>query len=73
MRTRDILKLLFPWKEKSIDLNVMKDRFGKDIFDIYGDKVKDYIEKGFMEYSENRLSFTDRGFDICNSILIEFI
>ncbi len=60
-------------KEKGIDLNVMKDRFGKDIFDIYGDKVKDYIDKGFMKCFEDRLSFTDKGFDICNSILIEFI
>ena len=50
-----------------------KQRFDRDIFDVYGDVINDYVEKGFMEVDDDRIRLNDRGIDVSNYILADFI
>ena len=40
---------------------------------IYGKKIKTLTEEGLLWQSENRLRLTDRGIDISNYVLSEFL
>ncbi|MDD5602828.1 MAG: coproporphyrinogen-III oxidase family protein, partial [Eubacteriales bacterium] len=50
-------------------------RFGGkgNILGIYGDKVKELIRRGLLETSGERLKLTDKGLDLANSVMLEFI
>jgi oxygen-independent coproporphyrinogen-3 oxidase len=56
-----------------IDLCEYKKRFGVSFAEGKEDMVKAYINAGFMMEKNGRLSFTDRGFYLSNSILSELI
>lgn len=59
-----------------IDLEKFRNRFGKDLFEIYEreiPKIEYYKEQGLLELTENRLRITRRGIDISNKILEEFV
>lgn len=56
-----------------IDLCEYKKRFGVSFAEGKEDMVKAYINAGFMMKKNGRLSFTDRGFYLSNSILSELI
>lgn len=48
-------------------------RFGTDIDEMYGNTIKKYCKLGFMADTEGRIRLTDKGFDISNTIMAEFI
>lgn len=50
-----------------------KQRFDRDIFDVYGDVINSYVEKGFMEVDDDHIRLNDRGIDVSNYILADFI
>ena len=50
-----------------------KQRFDRDMFDVYGEVINKYTNQGFMNVDENRVWLTDRGIDVSNYILADFI
>ncbi len=48
-------------------------RFGRDVFEIYGDVINKYIDQGFMRQDNDRVRLTDAGIDVSNYILADFI
>lgn len=48
-------------------------RFGQDIENVYGDVLNKYIKNGFIGHNKNRYFFTNKGIDVSNSILCEFM
>ena len=50
-----------------------QDRFSRDVFEIYGDVINKYAEQGFIAVDDNRVRLTDRGIDVSNYILADFI
>ena len=50
-----------------------RQRFDRDMFDVYGEVINKYSDQGFMNVDENRVRLTDRGIDVSNYILADFI
>ncbi|MCR5746829.1 MAG: radical SAM family heme chaperone HemW [Lachnospiraceae bacterium] len=47
--------------------------FNRSIRDIYADVIKDHIKNGLMTYSDGRLKLTDKGIDISNRVLSDYL
>ena len=48
------------------------DKFGINIWDRYGAELEKFCRGGFILCADGRISFTDKGRDVSNSILCEF-
>lgn len=48
-------------------------RFGESIDSVYGDEIKELISEELLVKKDGRLSLTDRGVDISNSVFEKFI
>ncbi len=58
---------------KGISLSEFKERFNQDIMTVYEKQIKKYTDWGFMTQNNDRLSFTDQGFFVSNTILADFV
>ena len=58
---------------KGVSGNEFKRLFGKGIDDVYGDILKKYISTGFINKNGGFYRFSEKGIDVSNSILCEFI
>lgn len=56
---------------EGISLRELKERTRKP--DLFLDRCKNYIDTGFMESKNGRLYFTEKGFDVSNTILSEIL
>ncbi len=59
--------------QKGISENEFKNRFGKDLKDIFITEIEKFTKLGLLKFNNGYYSLTDRGFDISNSIMSEFI
>ncbi len=50
-----------------------EERFNKDIYEVYGPVLNKYIDEGFMDTQGDRIFLTDRGIDVSNVILADFL
>ena len=50
-----------------------KERFNKDIYEVYGSVLNKYIGEGFMASEGDRIYLTDAGIDVGNVILADFL
>lgn len=50
-----------------------KRRFSADIYDVYGTLLREKIEKGLIIQKNGRLFLSDRGVDISNYVLCDFV
>jgi oxygen-independent coproporphyrinogen-3 oxidase len=41
--------------------------------DIYGDVIRKYIENGLLERGDDRIALTERGLDVSNVVMEEFL
>lgn len=57
---------------EGLSLLEFKKKTGKSFFEFYP-AVKSLTERGFMEIKDDRLSFTDKGFFVSNSILADML
>ena len=48
-------------------------RFNSEINEIYGEVINKYVTEGYMGSDENRVWLTDKGIDVSNYILADFI
>lgn len=49
------------------------DCFGRRLEEVYGKGIKKWIKEGFMQKAGDRISLTDKGIDVSNVILAEFL
>ena len=47
--------------------------FGKDIYSVYKEQIKDNIAKGLLWQNGTRIALTDRGIDISNTVMSDFV
>ncbi|MDD6328401.1 MAG: radical SAM family heme chaperone HemW [Eubacteriales bacterium] len=50
-----------------------EERFKKDIYEVYGTVLNRYIDQGFMAIDGDRIYLTDKGIDVSNVVLADFI
>lgn len=50
-----------------------KERFNIDFYESYKTLIDKFVDAGFMKYKDNSYKLTDKGFDISNSIMCEFV
>lgn len=50
-----------------------EERFKKDIYEVYGTVLNRYIDQGFMAIDGDRIYLTDKGIDVSNVILADFL
>lgn len=58
---------------KGVSRKRFRDRFTKDMYDIYGGVINKYVDMGFMESFGDTVRLTDKGIDVSNRILSDFI
>ncbi len=56
-----------------IDINDFKQRFEKDICDLFGKALARHIRTGFLKTAGERIYLTHQGFSVSNSILCDFV
>lgn len=49
------------------------ERFNKDIYEVYGTVLNNYIDQGYMAAIGDRIILTDKGIDVSNVILADFL
>ena len=49
------------------------DAFGFSMDDIYGDVIRKYIGNGLLERGDDRIALTERGLDVSNVVMEEFL
>lgn len=47
--------------------------FSTDIYQVYGDVIKKNVSAGLLNCSENRIFLTERGIDVSNTVMAEFL
>ena len=56
-----------------ISSSEFKKRFNVDFYESYKSLIDKFINTGFMKYESSSYKLTDKGFDVSNSIMCEFI
>lgn len=56
-----------------INLKIFKKRFGKDVFDIYDEVIKNNIKKGLLVVDSEKLYLSEKGIELSNYVMSDFI
>ena len=48
-------------------------RFGKSLDEVYGDVLKKHMKNGLLEYKDGFFFLTERGLDVSNYVMADFI
>ncbi|AAK79250.1 oxygen-independent coproporphyrinogen-3 oxidase [Clostridium acetobutylicum] len=60
-------------KTRGVSIEEFKLKFNKDIQEVYGDVIKKYETIGMIILNEHRVFLTERGMQISNSIMCDFL
>lgn len=58
---------------EGINLKIFKKRFGKDVFDIYDEVIKNNIKKGLLVVDLEKLYLSEKGIELSNYVMSDFI
>ncbi|MGL4664679.1 MAG: radical SAM family heme chaperone HemW [Clostridium butyricum] len=58
---------------EGINLKIFKKRFGKDVFDIYDEVIKNNIKKGLLVVDSEKLYLSEKGIELSNYVMSDFI
>ncbi|GEQ21040.1 coproporphyrinogen III oxidase [Clostridium butyricum] len=58
---------------EGINLKIFKKRFGKDVFDIYDEVIKNNIKKGILVVDSEKLYLSEKGIELSNYVMSDFI
>ena len=47
--------------------------FGVDIYEVYGEVIEQNVNKGLLTDKGDRICLTDRGIDISNTVMADFM
>ncbi|WP_297427157.1 radical SAM family heme chaperone HemW [Clostridium sp.] len=56
-----------------IEVNRFKERFNKDIYEVYGDIIEKNINKELLSYNSGKLFLTQKGVELSNYVMSDFI
>lgn len=56
-----------------IDAGEFKERFGEDIFEIFGSRIERLVKKQLLEKADNVIRLTTEGLDLANQVFMEFV
>jgi len=60
-------------KTEGVSVKTFRERFGRSIFGVYGDRLEKHIRQGLIIKDGDRLRFSRRGLDVSNIILSDFV
>lgn len=60
-------------KTNGISVKEFERLFGRNVYDVYGEVIEKHIENGLLNKDEGRIFLTDKGIDISNYVMSEFI
>lgn len=60
-------------KTEGISIIEFKERFSKDIFDVYPKVIEKFIKNNMLLLENNRLFLTSKGMELSNQVMCEFI
>lgn len=60
-------------KIKGINIDEFYKRFHKDIYEVYGDIIKKYSNKGLIIEKQDNIFLSPRGIELSNSVMCDFI
>jgi len=58
---------------QGINAKIFQEKFGKNIFDIYGAVLEKYFKLDLLKIEGDRIFFTARGFKVSNIVLADFL
>ena len=58
---------------EGISSKIFLEKFGKNIFEIYGEVLKKYFELDLLKFDGDKIFFTAKGFKVSNFILSDFL
>lgn len=60
-------------KVKGVSIKEFKEIFGRNVYDEYGGVINKHLENHLLEIKDNRIFLTDKGMDVSNYIMSDFI
>jgi len=60
-------------KTSGVELADFRERFGRDMKDVYSDVIEKFESRGLLKIEEGRLALTPKGIELSNSVMCEFI
>ena len=58
---------------RGVSLEEFKEKFGKDIYEAYNISLENHLKHGLLEVRNNRIALTDRGRDLGNYVMRDFL
>ncbi|MCL2855369.1 MAG: radical SAM family heme chaperone HemW [Defluviitaleaceae bacterium] len=58
---------------EGISLNGFKNRFGQDIFDVYGEALNKFMAQGLLAQKGDKIALTTKGLDLSNTVFCDFL
>ncbi|WP_294400732.1 radical SAM family heme chaperone HemW [uncultured Clostridium sp.] len=58
---------------EGISIKEFKKRFGKDVFEIYDDAIKNNVQKGLLVSNSEKLYLSPKGIELSNYVMSDFI
>ena len=58
---------------EGVNIAKFKERFGQNIFDVWGEVIEKNVRKGLLTMENESIQLTSKGFDLANSVFVEFI
>ena len=68
-----MLRRSYSYRTDGISTEIFRERFGKDIYEVYGSIIKKHEADGLLSLSDGRLRFSPRGLDVSNTVLKDFV
>lgn len=58
---------------KGLELNEFRSKFGIEVTERYGTVIDKFVDGGFLKLENGRLMLTERGLDVSNTVMAEFM
>lgn len=58
---------------KGVNLNLLENMYGYDIYKQHGDSIKKLTDRGLLTIKGDRMMLTPKGLDLANQVMVEFI
>lgn len=58
---------------KGISIKAFYKRFGKSVFDVYGETLEKWMKDGIIVHNNDRLFLSDKGIDLSNQVFVSFL
>ena len=58
---------------RGVSLDEFKEKFGRDIYEAYNISLENHLKHGLLEIRNNRIALTDRGRDLGNYVMRDFL